>query len=132
MARTGRPKSDNPMDRKISIRFTEEEYEILLEYAKNHELSITQAIKMSVKLNILSAQKQCRLSIPREEEKMAARKDGKGRALRAGEQYRKSEGRGRYSYCYTDPFGKRNYIYSTNLATLRDRADMFINNQRDG
>ena len=57
MARTGRPKSDNPLDRKISIRFTEEEYEILLEYAKNHEMSITQAIKMSVKLNILSAQK---------------------------------------------------------------------------
>ena len=57
MARTGRPKSDNPLDRKISIRFTEEEYEILLEYAANHEMSITQAIKMSVKLNILSAQK---------------------------------------------------------------------------
>lgn len=57
MARTGRPKSDNPLDRKISIRFTEEEYEILLEYAKNHELSITQAIKMSVRMNILSAQK---------------------------------------------------------------------------
>ena len=57
MAKTGRPKSDNPLDRKISIRFTEEEYEILLEYAKNHEMSITQAIKMSVKLNILSAQK---------------------------------------------------------------------------
>ena len=57
MARTGRPKSDNPLDRKVSIRFTEEEYEILLEYATNHEMSITQAIKMSVKLNILSAQK---------------------------------------------------------------------------
>lgn len=57
MAKTGRPKSDNPLDRKISIRFTEEEYEILLEYAKNHEMSITQAIKMSVKLNILSTQK---------------------------------------------------------------------------
>ena len=57
MARTGRPKSDNPLDKKISIRFTEEEYKILLEYAANHEMSITQAIKMSVKLNILSAQK---------------------------------------------------------------------------
>ena len=37
---------------------------------------------------------------------MAARKDGKGRALRKGESYRKSEGRTRYSYCYADPFGK--------------------------
>lgn len=63
---------------------------------------------------------------------MAARKDGKGRALRAGEQYRKSEGRGRYSYCYTDPFGKRKYIYSTNLAKLREREDILIKNQMDG
>ena len=57
MARTGRPKSDNPLDRKISIRFTEEEYEILLEYAANHEISVTQAIKMSLRMDILSTQK---------------------------------------------------------------------------
>ena len=57
MARTGRPKSDDPMDKKVSVRFTHEEYEILLEYAKNHELSVTQAIKMSLRMNILSTQK---------------------------------------------------------------------------
>ena len=56
---------------------------------------------------------------------MAARKDGKGRALRKGESYRKSEGRTRYSYSYTDPFGKRKYIYSNNLATLREREEHF-------
>ena len=57
MARTGRPKSDDPMDMKVSVRFTNEEYEILLEYAKNHELSVTQAIKMSLRMDILSTQK---------------------------------------------------------------------------
>ena len=57
MARTGRPKGDDPMDKKVSVRFTNEEYEILLEYAKNHELSVTQAIKMSLRMNILSTQK---------------------------------------------------------------------------
>ena len=57
MARTGRPKSDDPMDKKVSVRFTNEEYEILLEYAKNHELSVTQAIKMSLRMNILATQK---------------------------------------------------------------------------
>lgn len=57
MARTGRPKSDNPMDRKVSVRFTEEEYQILLEYAKNHNMSITQVIKLSIKFNELTAQK---------------------------------------------------------------------------
>lgn len=63
---------------------------------------------------------------------MAARKDGKGRALRKGEQYHKSEGRSRYSYCYTDPFGKRKYIYSTSLAKLREREEQLIKNQMDG
>lgn len=63
---------------------------------------------------------------------MAARKDGKGRALRKGESYRKSEGRTRYSYCYTDPSGKRKYIYSNNLATLREREEQLIRNQMDG
>ena len=57
MARTGRPKSDEQMNKKVSLRFTNEEYEILLEYAKNHELSVTQAIKMSLRMNILSTQK---------------------------------------------------------------------------
>ena len=57
MARTGRPKSDDPMDKKVSVRFTNEEYEILVEYAKNHEMSITQAIKLSLKMDILSTQK---------------------------------------------------------------------------
>ena len=57
MAKTGRPKSDDPMDKKVSVRFTNEEYEILVEYAKNHDLSITQAIKLSLKMDILSTQK---------------------------------------------------------------------------
>ena len=35
---------------------------------------------------------------------MACRKDGKGRVLRKGEHYRKTDGR--YSYIYTDPLGK--------------------------
>lgn len=60
---------------------------------------------------------------------MAARKDGKGRALRKGECYRKD---GRYSYGYTDPFGQRRFIYSTNLVTLRQREDQLIKDQMDG
>ena len=60
---------------------------------------------------------------------MAARKDGKGRALRKGECYRKD---GRYSYGYTDPFGQRRFIYSKNLVTLRQREDQLIRDQMDG
>lgn len=57
MARTGRPKSESPKDERVSVRFTKEEYEILLEYAKNHELSVTQAIRLCVKMQILAEQK---------------------------------------------------------------------------
>lgn len=61
---------------------------------------------------------------------MAARKDGKGRVLRKGEHYRKSDGR--YSYEYRDPYGKRKFIYSINLMKLREREEQLIKDQLDG
>jgi len=60
---------------------------------------------------------------------MASRKDGKGRVLRKGECYRSD---GRYSYGYTDPFGKRRFIYSKNLVTLRQKEEQLIRDQMDG
>ena len=44
---------------------------------------------------------------------MACRKDGKGRVLRKGEHYRKTDGR--YSYIYTDPLGKQRTVYAVVL-----------------
>lgn len=61
---------------------------------------------------------------------MAARKDNKGRALRKGEHYRKKDGR--YSYEYRDPYGKRKFIYSTDLMKLREREAQLIRDQLDG
>lgn len=61
---------------------------------------------------------------------MAARKDGKGRALKKGEHYRKSDGR--YSYGYADPLGKRRFIYATTLAKLREREEQLVRDQMDG
>ena len=60
---------------------------------------------------------------------MAARKDGKGRALRKGECLRKD---GRYVYTYTDPLGKRRSIYSKNLLKLREKEEKLIRDQMDG
>lgn len=60
---------------------------------------------------------------------MAARKDGKGRALRKGECQRKD---GRYIYTYTDPLGNRRCIYSKNLMKLRAREEQLIRDQMDG
>lgn len=61
---------------------------------------------------------------------MACRKDGKGRVLRKGEHYRKSDGR--YSYIYTDPLGKSRTIYANSLTTLRKREESLVRDQMDG
>ena len=48
-----------------------------------------------------------------------ARKDHRGRALRKGEIQRKDKS---YMYTYTDPYGKRRYIYANDLVGLREKA----------
>ena len=58
------------------------------------------------------------------------RKDGKGRVLRKGEHYRKSDGR--YSYIYTDPLGKQRTIYAKSLVTLRQKEEELVRDQMDG
>ncbi len=61
---------------------------------------------------------------------MACRKDGKGRVLRKGEHYRKTDGR--YSYIYTDPLGKQRSIYANSLVTLRQKEEALVRDQLDG
>ena len=48
-----------------------------------------------------------------------ARKDDRGRALRKGEVQRSSDKR--YMYTYTDPLGRRKFIYANDLSTLREK-----------
>ena len=45
MARTGRPKSENPKDRIVTVRFTGEEYEMLKRLASYRESTVTNVIK---------------------------------------------------------------------------------------
>ena len=59
-----------------------------------------------------------------------ARKDSRGRALRKGEVQRASDGR--YMFTYTDPLGRRKYIYANDLATLREKEKKLIRDQLDG
>lgn len=59
-----------------------------------------------------------------------ARKDNKGRALRKGESQRTEDMR--YMYTYTDPYGKRRYIYANDLRTLREKEDKLLKDQLDG
>ena len=59
-----------------------------------------------------------------------ARKDNRGRALRKGEVQRKSDNR--YMYTYTDPIGKRCFIYANDLAELREKEKKLMKDQLDG
>ncbi len=61
---------------------------------------------------------------------MACRKDGKGRVLRKGENYRKTDGR--YSYVYHDALGKKRTIYAKSLTTLRQKEETLVRDQMDG
>ena len=59
-----------------------------------------------------------------------ARKDMRGRALRKGEVQRASDGR--YMFTYTDPLGRRKFIYANDLAELREKERKLIKDQLDG
>ena len=49
MAKMGRPKAENPKSSKISIRFTDEEYEQLKKCAAQNNQTITEAIRKGVR-----------------------------------------------------------------------------------
>lgn len=61
---------------------------------------------------------------------MASRKDSKGRVLKKGECIRKSDGR--YIYTYTDPLGRRKFIYATDIVELRRKEQELMRDQLDG
>lgn len=49
MAKRGRPKSDDPKSERITIRFTDEEYQLLKERAESNNQTIAQLIRKAVK-----------------------------------------------------------------------------------
>lgn len=59
-----------------------------------------------------------------------SRKDIKGRVLRKGESQRSQDNR--YVYTYTDPFGKRKYVYARTLQELRKKEEVLVKGQLDG
>ena len=54
MARTGRPKVEKPINRVVTVKFREEEYQLMFEYAENHNLSISQMIRLGVEMQLLN------------------------------------------------------------------------------
>lgn len=50
MARTGRPKSDNPKNSLIGLKLTEDEAAKLREYASKHDMTITEVLQRGINL----------------------------------------------------------------------------------
>lgn len=66
----------------------------------------------------------------RYQEGAQTRKDLRGRVLRKGESQRRSDGR--YVYTYTDPLGRRKYVYTQDLVALREKEAQLMKDQMDG
>ena len=61
MARTGRPRLENPRNNGVFIRLTEDEHTEIVEYAQKHNLTITQTLVQgfqSLKGKKLTGEKQ--------------------------------------------------------------------------
>jgi hypothetical protein len=50
MAKMGRPKSDSPKLKSVGIRLADEDYKKLIEYASEHNLTITQVLLKGLNL----------------------------------------------------------------------------------
>ena len=50
MARTGRPRLEIPRSQGVFIRLTKDEYTALIEYASNHNQTITQTLVQGFKI----------------------------------------------------------------------------------
>ena len=61
---------------------------------------------------------------------VTTRKDLRRRTLRKDEMQRSSDKR--YAYSYTDPLGRRKYIYANDLVTLREKEAQLTKDQMDG
>ena len=75
MARTGRPKAEKPFDHKVTVKFKEEEQQMMVEFAESHNLSISQLIRLGVELQMKhQSEKQYRLFSPERRERWLVEK----------------------------------------------------------
>lgn len=58
VARTGRPKSDNPKKNLIGLKLTEAEAAKLREYASKHDMTITQVLQRGIDLQYAMEESQ--------------------------------------------------------------------------
>lgn len=57
MAKMGRPKVDKPINHVVTVKFREEEYQLMLEYAESHNLTISHMIRLGIEMQINQSRK---------------------------------------------------------------------------
>ena len=57
MAKMGRPKVDEPADKRVTVRFKEKEYTFLLEYAEHRNMTVAQVVRSAVESQIFKDRK---------------------------------------------------------------------------
>lgn len=58
MAKMGRPKVEVPRVNKISVRLTDEEHQVLIDFAESHDMTKTEALKRGLELLYKQQNKQ--------------------------------------------------------------------------
>lgn len=48
MAKMGRPKTDDPREKSLGVRVTNDEYKVIKEYATEHDMTITETLLKGV------------------------------------------------------------------------------------
>ena len=55
MAKMGRPKAEDPREKSIGVRVTNDEYRVIKEYASEHKMTITEAVLTGIR-NLMAEQ----------------------------------------------------------------------------
>lgn len=53
MAKMGRPKVDKPINHSVTVKFREEEYQLMVEYAERHNLSISHMLRLGIEMQLM-------------------------------------------------------------------------------
>ena len=53
MAKMGRPTKDDPISHVVSVKFNEKDYNLMVEYANRHNMTISRLIRYSIEQQII-------------------------------------------------------------------------------
>ncbi len=52
MAKAGRPRKDDPISHVVSVKFNDHDYQLMVEYAKSHDMSVSQMMRYGIEMQL--------------------------------------------------------------------------------